>query len=207
MHKITAVDYKGPIGPSKIYLHTQMDAYSRYPVVHMLKTTRLTDLKKALNSTIRTHGRPDQIWSDGGPPYNSHEWKRWVREWGIQPKRTTPAHPPERFNRNLKMVIHTAYTSGLDLEEEVNKYVAAYRSTPHTVTGQTPNILMFNREVDTKLPRIPVKPQGKHHKEARHKDQEAKEATKVRYDRKHRAKQQDLQVYKRNEYKTTTRGP
>lgn len=70
--KITAVDYKGPIGPSKVYLHTQMDAYSRYPVVHLLKSTKLTELKKTLNATIRTYGRPDQIWSDGGPPYNSY---------------------------------------------------------------------------------------------------------------------------------------
>lgn len=94
------------------------------------------------------------------------------------------------------------------MEEEVNKYVAAYRSTPDTMTGQTPNVLMFNREIDTKLPLIPVKLQGKHHKEARQKD---KEATKVRYDRKHRAQQQDLQigdlVYKRNETCTTTKGP
>ena len=104
-------------------------------VVHLLKSTKLTELKKDLNATIQTHGRQDQIWSDGGPPYNSHEWKRWVREWGVKSKRTTPDHPPangmvERFNRNLKMVIHTAYANGQDMEEEVNKYVTAYRSTP-----------------------------------------------------------------------------
>ena len=56
--KITAVDYKGPIGvgTNLVYLHTQMDTYSRYPVVHLLRTTRLTELKKALGNTIRTHG-------------------------------------------------------------------------------------------------------------------------------------------------------
>ena len=73
--KITAVDYKGPIGVGRnqVYLHTQMDAYSRYPVVHMLRSTKGTELKKALGHTIRTYGRPDIIWSDGGAPYNSHE--------------------------------------------------------------------------------------------------------------------------------------
>ena len=42
--KITTVDYKGPIGPQKVYLHTQMDAYSRYTVVHLLTNGRLLPL-------------------------------------------------------------------------------------------------------------------------------------------------------------------
>ena len=132
---ITCVDYKGPIGPGKFYFHTQMDAYSRYPVVHLTKSTKITELKKAMEGTIRTLGRPEQVWSDGGPPYNSHEWKRWNQEWGIRARRTTPYHPPangmvERFNRNLKLVIHAAYAAKQDVEEEVNKYVSSYRSTP-----------------------------------------------------------------------------
>ena len=216
--KITAVDYKGliGIGRNKVYLHTQMDAYSRYPVVHILKTTRIGELKKALGHTIRTHGRPDEIWSDGGPPYNSHEWVRWVKEWGVKPKKTTPYHPPangmvERFNRNLKLVIHAAFATGQDLEEEVDKYVAAYRSTPHAVTGATPNKLMFNREVTTKLPQITRTPQGQHHQEARRRDREAKQAAKTRYDKKHRARQQDIKegdlAYRRRTQQTSTKGP
>lgn len=54
------------------------------------------------------------IWSDGGPPYNEKEREKWVTDWGATPKKTTVYHPPangmvERFNRNLKKVIHAAY--------------------------------------------------------------------------------------------------
>ena len=52
----------------------------------------------------------------------------------------------ERFYRNLKLVIHAAYSEGRDPEDEVEKYVAAYGNTPHSVTGKTPNLLMFNRK-------------------------------------------------------------
>ena len=38
-----------------------MDAYSRYPVVHVLRSTKLTELKKALEQTIRTHRRPVEM--------------------------------------------------------------------------------------------------------------------------------------------------
>ena len=117
----------------------------------------------------------------------------------------------ERFNRNLKLVIHAANASGQDLEQEVEKYVAAYKSTPHAVTGQTSNKLMFNREISTKLPSLPVTPQGAHHREARKRDRAAKQQAKSRYDKKHRARQQELQegdlVYRRRERPTTTKGP
>ena len=117
----------------------------------------------------------------------------------------------DRFNRNLKLVIHAAYAEGQDPEEEVNKYVAAYRSTPHTVTGYTPNKLMFNREISTKLPSIPTKSLAKHHKIARERDQAAKTKAKEAFDKKHRARQEDIQVgdkaYRRNRQPTTTKGP
>ena len=61
--KITAVDYKGPIGPQRWYLHTQMCIYSRYPEVHMTKSTSFQELKKVMDQTMRTHGVPDEIWS------------------------------------------------------------------------------------------------------------------------------------------------
>ena len=212
----TCVDYKGPIGHGKYYFHTQMDAYTRYPVVHLTKSTKLTELKKAMSNTIRTLGRPEEVWSDGGPPYNSLEWIKCNKDWGIKAKRTMPYHPAangmvERFNRNLKLVIHAAYADGQDPEEEVAKYVAAYRSTPHSVTGVSPNKLMFNREISTKLPRLPTKSQAKHHRDARRRDQEVKLKTKTYYDKKHRTRHEDIQVgdkaYRRNRQPSTTRGP
>ena len=99
----------------------------------------------------------------------------------------------ERFNQNLKLIIHAAYLSGQDLEEEVDKYMAAYRSNPHVVTGHTPNKLMLDHELNTKLPSLPTIPQATHHKEARKRDREAKQVTKILYDKKQQARQQDLQ--------------
>ena len=54
--KLTAVDYKGPIGPQRWYLHTYMCLYLRYPEVHMTKLTGMTELKKVMDRNLRTHG-------------------------------------------------------------------------------------------------------------------------------------------------------
>ena len=215
--KVTAVDYKGPIGgPGGWYLHTQMDLYSRWPEVYMTKSTKMEELKKVLGRTMRLHGRPNEIWSDGGAPYNSREWETWVSSWGTKPRKTTPYHPPanglvERFNQSLKATIHAAYAAGTDPVEEVDKFVASYRNTPHSTTGEKPSKLMFNRDVETKLPRFTKPGKGKHHQDARENDRQKKQEMKKRFDTKKRTKQVDIKpgdwAYRKNMTPTTIKGP
>ena len=114
---ITAVDYKGPIGRGRWYLHTQMYQYSRYPEVHMTKSTKLSQLKKVMTRCIRTPGRY------GG----AFQPKPQVGDLGI-------------------ICCRTRHRGGS------GEICCAYRNTPHSVTGQKPNKLMFNRVVATKLP-------------------------------------------------------
>ena len=54
-----------------------------------------------------------------------------------------------------------------------------YRNSPHSTTGETPAKLLFNREMRTEIPQYKEKLQGRHHKEAKRKDEVAKEKTKV----------------------------
>ena len=72
-----------------------MDLYSRYPEVHIIKSTGMKELTNVLNRIMRTHRWPNEIWSNGGPPCNSDKWA-------------------ERFNQNLKLVILAADTEGKD---------------------------------------------------------------------------------------------
>ena len=72
--KITTVDYKGPIGPQRWYLHSQLSIKSWYPKVYMTKSTSMSEVKKVLDKAMGSCGNSKEIWSDGGPPYNSHKW-------------------------------------------------------------------------------------------------------------------------------------
>ena len=49
------MDYKGPIGPQRWYLHIKMDLYSRYPEVHIIKSTGMKELKKVFDGIMMTH--------------------------------------------------------------------------------------------------------------------------------------------------------
>ena len=144
-----AVDFKGPIGGAGgWYLHTLMDTYSRWPETKVVKGTAFKDIALAMEDSFGQHGVPDSILSDGGPPYTGKDWKLFAEEWGFTRKRASPEHPQangmvERFNRNLKKVIHAATVERKDPKTEVNRYIMAYRNTPHTTTGRKPSELMF----------------------------------------------------------------
>ena len=45
----------------------------------MTKSTSMDELKKVMDKSMRTHGVPDEVWSDGGPPYNQTETILGVR--------------------------------------------------------------------------------------------------------------------------------
>ena len=47
-----------------------------------------------------------------------------------------------------------ADAEGKRWKEELNKFLLAYRTTPHSSTGATPAFLMFGRELKTKLPEL-----------------------------------------------------
>lgn len=58
----------------------------------------------------------------------------------------------ERQNRSLLTVLPIANDEGLPLQQELTRYLAAYRAIPHPATGRAPASLLFNRRIRSKLP-------------------------------------------------------
>ena len=86
----------------------------------------------------------------------------------------------------------------------------AYRATPHTVTGKSPAELLFNRSIQTKLPRALRQSQGTADKEIRDRHMKEKEKQKMYYDKRNKTKEKKLKVGDEimlQQQKTTTRSP
>ena len=65
--QVLHADYKGPIG-NDWYLHVLIDQYSKFPVVQVVKSTSWEQLQHRLEEAFATHGIPERITTDGGPP-------------------------------------------------------------------------------------------------------------------------------------------
>ena len=85
---------------------------------------------------------------------------------------------------------------GKNWREELNKFLLAYRSTPHSTTGKSPAELLFRRVLNTKMPEL----SGLDDEEAdmsdhgaRDRNTEKKQANKDYVDKKFHAKECDVQ--------------
>ena len=105
-------DFKGPIAGS-YYVHVIIDQYSKYPEVDIVSSTSFKKLKPVLDRIFATHGVPETLTTDNGPPYPSHEMSVYAKRLGIELTPVTPEDPQsnsfaENFVKSICKVIHTA---------------------------------------------------------------------------------------------------
>ena len=62
-------DFKGPIGQS-YYLHVVINQFSKYPEVDIVTSTSFSKLRPVLDRIFSTHGIPEKMTTDNGPPYD-----------------------------------------------------------------------------------------------------------------------------------------
>ena len=153
-----ATDFKGPVG-TQFYFLPVIDEYSRFPVVEIVTTTAADKVIPLFHKIFATHGIPEKVKSDNGPPFNGEDMRMYMytQQRGFCHKKITPAQPSsnsmaENFMMMLLKVGHTAYSEKKDPRHEVYKYLLSYRATPHSTTGRTPAELLFNQKLRTPVP-------------------------------------------------------
>ena len=67
------IDFSGPF-PSGEYLLVVIDAYSRFPEVDIVHSTKATSTISKLECILATHEIPTIIKSNNGPPFTSQEF-------------------------------------------------------------------------------------------------------------------------------------
>ena len=71
-----------------------IDYYLRYvEVAAMKKTTKSSEIIRALKSIFARHGVPEQVRSDNGPQYDSSEFSHFAKEWGFKHVTSSPRFP------------------------------------------------------------------------------------------------------------------
>ena len=153
-----AIDLLGPL-PSGDYIFVCVDYYSRFYEIDIMKTVTSERVIESLERMFTTHGLPLSITSDNGRQFVSEEFESFLENNAISHRCTTPLHPSangevERQNRSLLKRLKIAQAQGKNWKREIQKYLLAYRATPHSTTGVSPAELMFNRKLRTKLPDV-----------------------------------------------------
>ena len=207
-------DFKGPIAGS-YYLHIIIDQYSKYPEVDVLTSTSFQKLKPVLDRIFSTHGVPETLTTDNGPPYSSDAMSEYSKHMGFQLTPVTPDDPQsngfaENFVKQMCKLVHTAVAEKKDPREEVHNYLLHYRATPHSTTEYSPAELLFGRRIKTKLPQIAKRQETDDLHRMRKQHDAKKMAQKHYFDKRYHAKEKTLRPGDKvllKQKKSTTNAP
>ena len=139
------IDFAGPLENGEMAL-IMVDAYSRWPEVHLMSSTTSTQVIKRLRRTFAQEGVPNTLVSDNGRQFVSEEMEMWLTNIGCKHILTPPYHPrsnglAERFVRTLKD--HLRCVKGTNnLQASVDRFLMQYRNSKHSTTGVPPSVRM-----------------------------------------------------------------
>jgi len=124
-----------------------------------MHSTTSQKMIEALTPIFVCYGYPFSLKSDNASQFVSEEFKEFLSKNGIELQKSSPLWPQangevERQNRTLLKALKIAQVEGKGWKDELNKFLLAYRTTPHSTTGMTPASLMFGRELKTKFPEL-----------------------------------------------------
>jgi hypothetical protein len=193
-----ALDLMGPF-PSGETLLVIVDYYSRYTDVVILKNTSTENIIESLENIFATFGLPQTLKTDNGSQFISEKFQNYLKDKDIIHITSTPLWPQgngeiEIQNKTLLKAIRCAHAENKNWKNELRKFLVAYRTTPHTVTGISPSELMFNRRIKTKLPDMKINISVKEDEGIRDRDAEMKLKGKLYADSSRGATKSQIQI-------------
>ena len=148
-----------------------VDVYSKWVEVAVMPTTTSSRVIDVLRSWWARLGLPSELVSDNGPQFISSEFEDFLRRNGVKHTLSPPYSPKtngsaERSVQTVKGILKRQLTEEMlrstihrTFQQKLDDFLITYRSTPSTVTGQTPAELMLGRKLRTRLSFL--RPEGK----------------------------------------------
>ena len=142
---------------NRYLLFIAIDAYSKWPEVHIVPSTSAQATIDKLRMIFAIHGIPMTLVSDNGSPFQSAEFYKFMTANGIVHRHVPPYHPStnglaENMVKTVKQALSKCkITKEATIETHIACFLASYRNTRHSTTSRTPAELLFNRAPRTRL--------------------------------------------------------
>ena len=153
-----AVDLRGPFpkterGNTQILVMT--DHFTRWCDAIPIPDGKTDTVEKTLEERVIAYfGNPEKIHTDQGRQFESQLFKELCSLWGTKKTRSSPYHPQgnsvvERLNRTLGASLRALLIgrSQGDWDLLPPSIMRGIRATPHSITSETPNGMMFRQEL------------------------------------------------------------
>ncbi len=135
-----------------------VDYFSEYFEIERMEQTTGRKIIEQNKKWFSTHGIPDQVTSDNGPPWNGHEWTAFADQYDFNHTPISPLH--SQSNGMVEKSVDIAKRMLIKCHEtESDMYLALLnlRNTPRDEIVGSPAQRLFSRRTRTKLPTAPEK--------------------------------------------------
>ena len=105
-----------------------------------------------LRQTFAAYGLPPVVVSDNATAFTSVEFGTFMKGNGIKHMFSPPRHPASngQVEALVKVVKNSIRNRTGSLQTRLSRFLLAYRTTPHSTTGQPPAALLFGRTLHTR---------------------------------------------------------
>ena len=136
------------------------DRFSGWLEVERLPSNALRNVRPVFLRWFSTYGVPEQCATDGGPPFNSLEYKNFLRTWDTEWRLSSVSYPQsngraEAAVKSAKRILLgniNGVTGALDTDAAA-RAIMNHRNTPAQDTGIAPSVMLFGRPLRDHLPR------------------------------------------------------
>lgn len=152
------IDFVGPLPRSKggfTYLLVTVDAFSKFVHVHPMRVATAKGVIRFLEQSIfMVFGVPQRVVSDNGSQFISHEYKRFLASFHVEPFYVSRYHPQANAAEAANKVVATAIRSYIkedhrDWDRHIAKITCAINTSTHSATKLSPYFVNFGRDMIT----------------------------------------------------------
>ncbi|XP_058840747.1 uncharacterized protein K02A2.6-like [Topomyia yanbarensis] len=148
------VDFAGPVMDTYFFIF--VDAYSKWPEIKVCKSITAESTVNMCREIFSTFGIASVLVSDHGVQFTSEAFQNFLRMNGIIHKMGAPYHPStngqaERYVQTFKQKLKALKCSKSMINAELSNILLTYRKMLHPATGQSPSMLVFGRQIRSRL--------------------------------------------------------
>ena len=145
--------------------HTYLSSVDRYSawitLYHLAQSATSKQLISTCRSLFIAYGVAEELSSDGGPQFTSHEFQHFLRDWGVSHRLSSALYPQSNGRAELgvksaKRIIYDCASPDGSLDnDKLTRSVLQYHNTPLIGSHLSPAQMLLHRQLRDHIPTNP----------------------------------------------------